>query len=140
MYAKDIPETYELKCELDISMPTDERQNVVMATQATFGNNPLVPMKYARERWLKVTNPDEMQEEIWAEQIANLQVQSKLQQQMAMPSEAASQLQGAQNTSVPAIGVPGVPMNNEVDIQNPLPSSGQPPQGGQTPGRVGANG
>ena len=140
MYAKDIPETYELKCELDISMPTDERQNVVMATQATFGNNPLVPMKWARERWLKVTNPDEMQEEIWAEQIANLQVQSKLQQQMAMPSEAASQLQGAQNTSIPAIGVPGVPMNNEVDIQNPLPSSGQPPQGGQTPGRVGANG
>lgn len=140
MYAKDIPETYELKCELDISMPTDERQNVVIATQATFGNNPLVPMKYARERWLKVTNPDEMQEEIWAEQIANLQVQSKLQQQMAMPSEAASQLQGAQNTSIPAIGVPGVPMNNEVDIQNPLPSSGQPPQGGQTPGRVGANG
>ena len=140
MYAKDIPETYELKCELDISMPTDERQNVVIATQATFGNNPLVPMKWARERWLKVTNPDEMQEEIWAEQIANLQVQSKLQQQMAMPSEAASQLQGAQNTSIPAIGVPGVPMNNEVDIQNPLPSSGQPPQGGQTPGRVGANG
>ena len=140
MYAKDIPETYELKCELDISMPTDERQNVVMATQATFGNNPLVSMKSARERWLKITNPDEMQEEIWAEQIANLQVQSKLQQQMAMPSEAASQLEGAQNTSVPAIGVPGVPMNNEVDIQNPLPSSGQPPQGGQTPGRVGANG
>ena len=123
-------------------MPTDERQNVVMATQATFGANPLVPMKWARERWLKVENPDEMQEEIWAEQLASMQVQSKIQAQMMqaqqqMPNEAASQLRGSQNTSTPGIGVPGVPMNNEVDINNPLPGSGQPPQGGQTPGNVG---
>jgi hypothetical protein len=140
--AKDIPETFELTCNLDISMPTDERQNVVMATQAAFGTNPLVPMKWARERWLKVENPDEMQEEIWAEQLAAMQVQSKIQAQMMqaqhqMPNEAASQLRGSQNTSTPGIGVPGVPMNNEVDIQNPLPGSGQPPQGGQTPGNVG---
>lgn len=142
-YAKEIPETYELKCDLDISMPTDERQNVVMATQATFGTNPLVPMSYAREKWLKVENPDEMQEEIWAEQQANMQLQMQMAQQAqqvpqpaGITSEAGSELQGKENSSA-QMGVPGVPMTSPVNIRNPLPASGQPPQGGQTPGQIG---
>jgi hypothetical protein len=145
-YSKDIPETFELTCNLDISMPTDERQNVVMATQATFGASPLVSQKWARENWLKITNPDEMQTEIWAEQLAAAQIQAQIfaqQQQMmpqpgqSLPNEAQSQLGGAENTSTPGIGVPGVPMNNPIEINRPLPGSGQPPQGGQTPGQVG---
>jgi len=145
-YAKEIPETFELTCNLDISMPTDERQNVVMASQATFGTDPLVSKKWARESWLKITNPDEMQTEIWAEQIAAAQIQARImasQQQMMMqngqslPNEAASQLNGSENTSTPGMGVPGVPMNEPVDVNNPLPGSGLPPQGGQTPGQVG---
>lgn len=140
-YSKDIPETFELTCNLDISMPTDERQNVVMASQATFGTDPLVSKKFARESWLKITNPDEMQTEIWAEQLAAAKIQTNImmQQQVGqtLPNEAASQLAGSENTSTPGIGVPGIPMNEPIDINNPLPGSGQPPQGGQTPGRVG---
>lgn len=141
-YAKDIPEVFELTCNLDISMPTDERQNVVMATQATFGTNPVVSMKYAREKILKITNPDEMQEEIWAEQLAAAEIQMQIlqKQQPAQgmpPGEAGAQMAGAENTSTPGMGVPGVPMNEPVDINRPLPGSGQPPQGGQTPGAIG---
>jgi len=152
-YAKDIPETFELDCKLDIAMPTDERQNVVMATQATFGENPLVSMAYARETWLGIDQPDEMWEEIQAEKEISLTAQAelmaKLQQsnpqnpQGGIPQEAISQMRGAENTSTPSPGVTGLPMMNEVaapgeaNIQNPLPFSGQPPQGGNTPSNVG---
>ena len=145
-YSKDVPETFELTCNLDITLPTDERQNVVMASQATFGPSPLVSQKWARENWLRITNPDEIQTEIWAEQLAAAQIQAQIvseQQKMmpqngqTLPNEAKSQLKGAENTSTPGIGVPGVPMNEPIDINRPLPGSGQPPQGGQTPGQVG---
>lgn len=152
-YAKDIPDFFELDCTLDIAMPTDERQNVVMATQATFGENPLVSMNYARENWLGIEQPDEMQEEIWTEKELNItqqqEVMAKLQQATpqqplgGISSEGMSQLRGSENTSTTSPGVTGLPMTNEVaapgdvNIQNPIPFSGQPPQGGQTPGNVG---
>jgi len=162
-YSKELPDAFELDCDLDISMPTDERQNVVTASQATFGNNPLVSMEFARETWLGVESPDEMQEQIWAEQEATAQyqtrMQSQLQQQMQSAStggtgtpgkqlgglsqEAVNQLNGAQNTSTPQVGTPGLPMVNPIDANqgvsqgSSLPSQGQPPQGGNTPGSVG---
>jgi len=154
-YAKEIPESFEFDCNLDIAMPTDERQNVVMATQATFGENPLVSMNFAREKWLGIDQPDEMAEEIMAEKEINLTLQSELMQKLqagqqtpmgGIPAEGASQLRGAENTSTPSPGVTGLPMMNEVaapgeaNIQNPLPFSGQPPQGGNTPGMVGMGG
>ena len=148
-YAKDIPESFELDCTLDIAMPTDERQNVVMATQATFGENPLVSMNYAREKWLGIDQPDEMAEEIMAEKEIMMTLQNDLMQKLQpqLPGgEAESQMRGAENTSTPSPGVTGLPMLNEVaapgeaNIQNPLPFSGQPPQGGQTPGQVGMGG
>ena len=154
-YAKEIPDTFELDCNFDIAMPTDERQNVVMATQATFGENPLVSMNYAREKWLGVEQPDEMAEEIMAEKEVNLTLQSQLMQKLqssqqtpmgGIPNEALSQMRGSENTSTTSPGVTGLPMLNEVaapgdiNIQNPIPFSGQPPQGGQTPGSVGMGG
>ena len=151
-YAKDIPEYFELNCNLDIAMPTDERQNVVMATQATFGNEPLVSRAYAMEKWLQIDQPDEMIEEIWEEKLLNADAQAEIMQKMqaaqnpqmsGIPQEAISQLGGAENTSTPSPGVTGLPMINEVaapgeaNIENPLPFSGQPPQGGNTPSNVG---
>jgi len=152
-YAKDLPETFELECNLDIAMPTDERQNVVMASQAVFGEDPLVSKNYAREKWLGIEQPDELQEEIWTEKELNIRQQQELMASLqqatpqspngGIPNEALSQMRGSENTSTQSPGVTGLPMLNEVaapgevNIQNPIPFSGQPPQGGQTPGSIG---
>lgn len=143
-YSKELPENFEIICNLDITMPTDERQNVVTASQATFGDDPLVSKAYARETWLKINNPDEMQEEIYAEQLAKVKLQQKMMGMMqpapgqeGLPTEAASQLNGAENTSTPGMGIEGLPMQNPIDVQNTPPMQGMPPQGGQTPGNVG---
>jgi hypothetical protein len=138
LVAKEIPETFEIFANLDISMPQDERQQVIMATQATFGEDPLVSKKYARERWMKIGQSDEMQEEIWGERFSNqeaqmaytqqqmilAQQQQMIEQQMAMQAEQqmmAQQQQGMSPGGAPPM-MPGQPM----PPQQPMP--GDPSQ------------
>ena len=137
LVAKEIPETFEIFANLDISMPQDERQQVIMATQATFGEDPLVSKKYARERWMKIGQSDEMQEEIWGERFSNQQAQmaytqqqmilaqqqQMIEQQMAM--QAQQQTMQQQQQGMPPGGgqmMPGQPM----PPQPPMP--GDPSQ------------
>jgi hypothetical protein len=116
---KDIPETFELNCELDIAMPQDERQNVTVAMQAAQGDNPLMSMRNARERWLQIEQPDEEQEEIWTEQMAQTQFETRRmmataqaeleieKQRMAMEQGVAAQQPGGQPGQAPPM--PGQP-------------------------------
>ena len=136
--AKDIPEIFEIFANLDISMPQDERQQVIMATQATFGEDPLVSKKYARERWLKIGQSDEMQEEVWGERFGNQQANMTfMQQQMILAQqqqmvEQQMQMQAQQQAMMPQQGgqMPGQQpmMPGQPQMQPQMP---QPPMPGQ---------
>jgi len=79
---KTLPDDLELTCTLDVQLPQDERMMVHMAGEASSGSDPLVSRRYARERWLKIGQPDDMQEEIWREQLAGVKVMAKIQEEM----------------------------------------------------------
>lgn len=84
---KEIPENFEIFATLSISLPQDERQNVIMATQGTFGDNPLFSKKYAREKILSIEQSDDMDEEIWREKFSNMAAQMEFQKQQLVYME-----------------------------------------------------
>jgi hypothetical protein len=139
---KELPESYQLTAYLDINLPQDEAQNVQMATQATFGEKPLVSKEYARKRWFKIKQPDQEQEKIWAEELADaknmIEVQNELMQaqQEAMGGGMAGPLGGGQapaealdvgaNTNggvraTPVDGNPNTPNINSPAVTGMLP-------------------
>lgn len=123
----DIPEDLYIEAELEVNLPQDERQNVVTALQATNGQKPLVSQRFAREKWLGVEQPDDMQTEIWDEEGAEMQKQLAMQQEMmkAMPQQGGPP---GQTSNVP--GGPGGNPNvmQPQDLQAML---AQQQQGGQ---------
>ena len=94
---KDIPDRVDIRANLDISLPQDERLSVQTAQQATAGDNPLMPMRMARERYLNIGQSDDATKEIWAEKLAQVQLQMAFQQQMqALQAQQGQQGQSGQ--------------------------------------------
>ncbi len=127
----EIPETYELTTTIDLDLPQDERQNVIMAVQATYGDDPLLSKSYARRKMLGIKQPDVIDDEIFREKMNQImaaqylqqmqqkemqqaqmqQQQQQMQQQMQpqgrmdLPDEIINSLRNMQQT-----GVAGVPL------------------------------
>lgn len=106
-----LPDSFILECDLEISVPQDDRENVALAVQATQGDNPLVSMEYARENWLKIGQSKKMQEDIWEEQRLLLMNQIDLQAKM---EAAKAQAQGGGGVTPP-----GGPTGTINATQNP---------------------
>jgi hypothetical protein len=77
-----IPRTYELQTLVELDLPQDERQNVVMAVQATYGPDPLVSKYTARKNWLGMKQPDLEDNLIFGEKMSGIMMQQYLQQMM----------------------------------------------------------
>jgi hypothetical protein len=132
---KTVPDDFEIYGELDTNMPSDTRQNVVMATQAIQAE--LISLEYAREEYMNIGQSDQMEEDIISEKLikaqAEAEIQTKIQQAMqaAQPQQnpdAQNQLTNQQNVGTQP-GVPNLPLQGALptplEQQQPL---GAPPQ------------
>ncbi len=107
----DIPDKFNLTCNLEITMPQDKRQNVALAVQATQGESPLLSQRYALEEYLGVGTPDEMIKEIWQERFINAQLAARFQQmlqQLQMQTQAMMQ-PGQPGMTQPPMGQEQIP-------------------------------
>jgi hypothetical protein len=128
----DIPDRFEIKATLDISLPQDDLTNANVARIASEGDNPLVSQRYARETLLKVGQSEDMQEEIWTEQSGNLKFRKHmmdLMAQVAAAEQMAMQPPGPQQgMPMPGGPPPGMPMPGMPTQPGQLqPDIGQPP-------------
>jgi len=111
---KDIPDNLIIDAKLDIELPQDKRGQMQVALQGVQAK--LFSKEYAR-REISIEQSDEMTEEIWAEDLADLEMQKEYQTQLAKVQQeiqAAAQQQAMQ-----------------MQGQNPALMGGQPQ--GQTP-------
>jgi hypothetical protein len=92
--ASDIPENVSVECKLDVSLPTDDRQNALVALQLSGGDNPLLSKATVRERYLNSGQSDLEESEIYAEKMATLIAQAKFQQEVQRIMQQVQQQQG----------------------------------------------
>jgi hypothetical protein len=127
---KTVPDDLELICTLDISMPQDERQQIQMANEATQGDNPLLSVSSARERFLKIGQPEDEDKRIWEERQAQARFMQELQrQQMAMEQEMMARQSPQMGAQAPGGMMGPVPPQGMM----PPEMMGQPPMPGQMP-------
>lgn len=137
--ADDIPDHYEVKAELEISLPQDDLTNANVARIASEGETPLVSQRYAREKLLKINQSEDMQEEIMTEQAVNLRFRKYMMQQLAQlaqveqmamqpPGPAQGMPMGPEGPMGPG-GPPMGPMGPNMPTQPEMmqPEMGQPP-------------
>ena len=55
---------YTMDVQYEDHLPTDDAADMGLAVQATSGEHPLVDRNTARERWLRITDPERMEERI----------------------------------------------------------------------------
>lgn len=84
----EIPDDIDVEVDLAIDQPQDERQNIQTAVMATQGENPLIPVSLAREKYLGLGQSEDVDEDIWTERFANAQAAIKLQQMIQMAQMA----------------------------------------------------
>jgi hypothetical protein len=118
---REIPDNYELETKLDIALPEDKLQQANIANMITEGEDPLVSMRYAREKVLNVGQSDDMTREIWTEQISNLKARKFILEQMRMLQQMEQQVMNPQQgmPPMPEQGMPGPGM---------MGSGGPPPE------------
>jgi hypothetical protein len=135
-----IPDDLLLEADMKINLPTDTRQNVLMATQLTQGERPLVSYDWAREKLLDIPNSSRMDKEILAEIVADAKSKAMLQQKIQQIMTAAqSQVQpgmqqmqsgaqpGAMPQPNPQAAQPGLPMNTPMPVGQAMGESNQMP-------------
>lgn len=101
----DIPDNFIIDAKLDIELPQDQKQQIQLAIagiQAGFFSK-----EFGRREFAGIEQSDDMEAEIWAEKMAELEVQKEYQkelakvqleiQQQAQQSQMAAQQQGAMN-------------------------------------------
>jgi hypothetical protein len=94
---KDLPDDLDLVATLDINMPQDDRAMVAVAAQAVGGERPLMSLRAARERFLKIGQSDDMEQEIMDETylkfINDMKLQQRAQEFMAQQQQQQQPLQ-----------------------------------------------
>ena len=151
----DIPEYPAIECEVEASLPQDDRMNATIATQLTQGDAPLTSKEYVRRNILKIEQGDVEQKRIWKERAAEVKVMRELAIQMQeaqaafdqMMNPRAQMMQGApggmQGTPMAQPGaqqgLPGMPIPESTGAQQGLsgmpmggpvmPQEGIPPEG-----------
>lgn len=68
----DVPDFFELSCNLRINMPQDMQGMANLAALLSGGEDPLVSKEYARDEFLNIGDSSEMDQQIWNEGAANL--------------------------------------------------------------------
>lgn len=107
---QEIPDHLEIQGALDVSLPHDQQIATNVALMGTQGDSPLFSQRHAREKIMKIGQSDDMQEEIYTEQAANLHTKKyslEIMAQMAQLEQAA--LQPGQAGGLPGAGPPGMP-------------------------------
>lgn len=131
--ASDIPEVPMVDVKLDIKLPEDQLQKANIAMMLVKGNPPLASVQWVQENVMQITDTDAMQEQIWAEQAANLQAQQYFQQMMMAQQQAGMPTEGA-----PGLAPEGMP-DEQMMTAGPgmLPGQGETIQGGLPPQMAG---
>jgi hypothetical protein len=143
---KKLPDTFDITCNWDLDLPSDERTNAAVAAQVTGSNN--MSRTRAMEKLLGIEHPDKEFEKIWEEQMADAQVQMQIKAMVARmetqieieKQQAMMQLQtqaaGAQEAQSAAIQgqaqqqqmAQAAQMQQQQQMQQMQPPGG-PPQG-----------
>jgi hypothetical protein len=112
----EIPDNIIIEATLDAKLPTDERQNAMMAIQLSSGDAPLLSQREAREDFLQVGQSDDMTKEILTEKVTMSLIQAKLAQfiQTRMPPPGAQP------------GQPGQQPPQQGQPPEQMPPQGQP--------------
>ena len=79
----EIPDDFEVDVKLDVNLPQDKLQTATIVDMITRGPNPVVSKRFGREEYLGISNPDEIQAEIWTEMAADAMVQAFMQEELA---------------------------------------------------------
>lgn len=88
-----IPDRFTFDAKLDIDLPTDKLQQGQAAAQ--FANNKLASKRWIRENLLNIGASDEMDEEIWGEDMADLLAMEFFRQQKGAEDQQNADAQAA---------------------------------------------
>jgi hypothetical protein len=123
----DIPSHLVIDCTMDIALPQDDRQNVMVAAQVTEAG--LASKRYARESYLQIEQSKEMEKEIWKERAEDLQLQMAFQQEQAQ-AQQQMQMQQAQMQAQMQQGMQQQQMQQQPQQQGMPPEmmQGLPPE------------
>lgn len=154
-----LPDTFDITCNWDLDLPSDERTNAAVAAQVTGSNN--MSRTRAMEELLGIEHPDKEFEKIWEEQMADAQVQmqikamvSKMETEIELAKQKAmmdmqTQAQGQQQAQSAEIQnqqqqqqmAQGAQMEQQQQQMAQMQQMAQqPPQGGNIPPELMAQG
>jgi hypothetical protein len=143
----DIPDYYELEATLEVKLPQDKMQMGAVAAELKKAG--LTSNRWIQENVLGIGQPDQMQEEVWGEQAAQLQAEIYFTQQMLALQQLKQQLKAGMQAEVgagptgpaPMEGVPPVAYQDRLGVPPegqgaaippvpPVPGAGAPPMPG----------
>jgi hypothetical protein len=128
----ELPDVIEFNVVIEPDLPQDKLQQSQVAQNITSGPAPLVPQRWARENVLNEGQSDDLQREIWAEQMSAAAFEAGIQETLIVAKQEADALtnmitgqaqQGAQQPS----GMPMPPTTQPGGM--PAPPTTKPPQG-----------
>jgi hypothetical protein len=82
----------EFKVVVEPDLPQDKLQQSQVAQNITAGADPLVPKRWARENVLNEGQSDDIQREIWTEQMSTAAFQAGIQETLLIGQQAAKAL------------------------------------------------
>jgi hypothetical protein len=114
---KDIPDNLIIEAKLDIDLPQDKKQMITMALQGIAAK--FFSKEFGRREFAGIEQSDEMSEAIWAEDLAELELQKDFQIQLA-------KVQAEIQASIPQPGQPqGQPQGMPPGQPQGIPQGGQ---------------
>ena len=123
MTSEDIPEIIEFEVVVEPDLPQDKLQQSQIAASISGGQDPLVPKRWARENVLNESQSDDIQREIWSEQMSTVAFQAGVQETLALAKQAADAMNAMLN---PQSGMPGTPTAQQGTPAQQPPQQGQP--------------
>jgi hypothetical protein len=91
---KSIPDDTEIVCTMDIGLPQDMRENVMIAQQVTASG--LASKRWARENFMQIGQSDDMEKEIFQEKMDEFMLQQELQRQLQQQMQQQQSMQAQQ--------------------------------------------
>ena len=134
---KEIPDMIEFDVVVEPDLPQDKLMQSQVAQSVTTGPDPLTSKRWARENVLNEGQSDDLQREIWMEQMGTAAFQAGIQETLIIAKQAAEAMtqmivgqaqQGipAPPTTMPQQGMP-LPPTTQPDGM-PMPPTTQPQQ------------
>ena len=115
---EDIPAIIEFEVVVEPDLPQDKLQQAQVSAQVSSGQDPLVSKRWARENVLNEGQSDDIQREIWGEQMSTVAFQAGVQETLALAKQAADAMMAMIN-----------PQQGQQPGQPPEQMAQMPPQG-----------